>query len=401
MYSSNGVLGGRPLRGRGSAAPRPTLRGGVFSLFLAIALTAAEVFAAMPPVESVPQDDVLLRLQNIPTRTQATTESAEALATRIQDHLQQARTSGDPRFLGYAQSALLQWPEDALTPRLRVLRGSLRQSLHQFDAAEDDLRTVTGSDAPARLRSQAWLILANMSLAQGQYDEARRACRALTASYPGLIAASCQAQVDARTGQAKTAYQTLWQRVDDTRTQRDPVSLAWAEGTLADIAAQLGKPEAEQHWQAVLARHSDDLYSRTQYADWLIRHDRPQDALALTEGYEQVDSLAVLRAVALDQQGVGDATLVDRLDERFAEAQWRGDLLHKRELARFLLDVEGQPETAFEYAWTNWQTQREPADTRLVLRAAQAAGKTEAAQDVRQWLKQHQQDDQRYPEATL
>lgn len=401
MYSSNGVLGGRPLRGRGSAAPRPTLRGGVFSFALGLAFIAGNAFAAMPTVEPVPEDDLLLRLQDVPTAAPASAESADAVATRIRDHLQQARISGDPRFLGYAQRALQQWPEDALTPRLRMLRGSLRQSLHQFDAAQSDLTAVTDSDAPAQIRSQAWLILANMALARGHYEEARTACRSLEEGYPGLIAASCQAQVDARTGQTQAAYRELVQLTDRARAQRDPIGLTWAQGTMADIAAQLGKPEAEKHWQAVLARNPDDLYIRTQYADWLLQHDRPQAALALTDGYEQVDSLAVLRAIALVQQGPGDSPLIDRLDERFAEALWRGDLLHKRELARFMLDVENQPEIAFDYAWANWQSQREPADTRLVLRAAQAAGKNEAAKDVRQWLNQHQQDDQRYPEATL
>ncbi|WP_227546005.1 tetratricopeptide repeat protein [Marinobacter fonticola] len=403
MYSSNGALGGRPLRGRGSAAPHPTLRGGVFSLFLGLALIAGDASAAMPPVEPVPENDLLLRLQDIPPAPSSadSAESAETVAARVQSYLQQARTSGDPRFLGYAQSALQQWPEDTLTPRLRVLRGSLRQSLHKFVAAEEDLKAVTESDAPAQLRSQAQLILASMALAQGHYEEARTACQALAEEYAGLIAASCSAQVDARTGQAQSAYEKLKPLTEGARAQRDPVGLAWAQGTLADIAAQLGKPEAERYWQAILARNPDDLYTRTQYSDWLIQHDRAQDALALTEGYEQVDSLAVLRAVILATQGKSDSPLIEMLGERFDEAQWRGDLLHKRELARFLLDVEDQPETAFDYAWSNWQTQREPADTRLVLRAARAADKADAIEEVSQWLKQHQQHDQRYPEATL
>lgn len=400
MYCSSALSGGRPSRGRRLAASLPTLRGG--GLFVALMwLLSASCLAAAPPIESIPEDRLLVQWQAITPSSATSPESADELASRVQRNLQQARTSGDPRFLGYAQRALQQWPENAFTPHLRVLRGSLQQSLHRFDAARADLEAVAQSDAPAHLRSQAWLILASMALAQGHYDEARAACQSFGESYPGLIAASCSAQVEARTGKPQTAYQTLKRQTLAYRGQQDAASMAWAEGTLADIAAQLGRAEAEQYWQAVLARNPSDLYTRTQYADWLIQHDRSDEALAITEGYDQVDSLAVLRALTLAKADQSRSELTERLGERFDEAQWRGNLLHKRELARYLLDVEDQPQAAFDYAWANWQDQREPADTRLVLRAAQAAGNTEALQKVNQWLQAHQQHDQRYPEATL
>ena len=110
----------------------------------------------------------------------------------------------------------------------------------------------------------------------------------------------------------------------------------------------------------------------------------------------------MLRSIALKQLDDPKlAALKTRLNQRFEEARWRGNLLHKRDLARFLLDVENDPEAAFTYAWQNWQTQREPADTALILRASAAADKPDARQTVTRWLEARHQQDARYPENLL
>ena len=46
----------------------------------------------------------------------------------------------------------------------------------------------------------------------------------------------------------------------------------------------------------------------------------------------------------------------------------------------------------------NWQSQREPLDTRLALRAALAANNNDQLQRVVDWLTRHGQVDARYPE---
>ena len=63
------------------------------------------------------------------------------LAIRLaRGYLELGRVTGDPRYAGYAQAALAPWwdlnqpPEEVL-----VLRATLRQRVHQFDAALADL----------------------------------------------------------------------------------------------------------------------------------------------------------------------------------------------------------------------------------------------------------------------
>ncbi|MEX2473658.1 hypothetical protein [Marinobacter sp.] len=342
--------------------------------------------------------EILITLPTGAVATDTPPADANKAADQIQTYLIQARTQGDPRYLGYARALLDRWPEQRMTDRLVILNASLNQSLHQFEPAREQLTDVINQSTDREQVIQAHLTLANLELVQGRYAPAREHCEQLFSALPGLIATSCQAQVDARTGSAQTAYKSLLARTQRSSTS-DTVSLSWAEGTLADIAAQLGRPEAEQHWRRVLTLTPDDLYARAQLSDWLLEQGDARAVINLTDGYEQVDSLAVIRAIALKRlEHVDAAPLADRLEERFNEARWRGNLLHQRDLARYALDIEGNTDTALTYARANWQDQREPLDTRLLLRAAKAASEDSIIADVRAWLNGHNQQDARYPE---
>ena len=389
---------------RQPASTFPALRGRAFCAGLLLTALAgltgfsASATATPGPIKTDFNDtDVITELPEPALTAPATPDSPEQLADLIRRQIERARSTGDPRFLGYAEGALQQW-QGELTVRLLVLRATLEQSLHRFGKARNDLDAAIHSASDPRQTTQAILLLANLETVQGNYGAARKHCKQLQQRYPGLIASSCLAQVEARTGRARQAYRTLQRQVAGARA--DTTSLLWAEGTLGDIAAQLGMPEAAQHWQRVLDASPDDLYTRAQLADWNLSRNRPDRTLALTAGYAEVDTLAVIRAIAMARSGHPAArTLAESLGERFAEARWRGNLLHQRDMARFQLDIVGDAEAALTFAKGNWQQQREPFDTRLLLRAAEAADDAQSRQQVRAWLNAHGQTDARFPEA--
>jgi hypothetical protein len=62
------------------------------------------------------------------------------------------------------------------------------------------------------------------------------------------------------------------------------------------------------------------------------------------------------------------------LAARFDAARARGDSLHRREEARFRLAIENDATGALALARANWNVQREPADLRVLVEAARAAG---------------------------
>src|SRR5262249_7270661 len=76
----------------------------------------------------------------------------------------------------------------------------------------------------------------------------------------------------------------------------------------------------------------------------------------------------------------------DELAARYRASRERGDQLHLREEARFLLHVMRDARAALPLARRNFEIQREPGDVRILLEAARAAGDEAAAQPARDWL---------------
>ena len=100
------------------------------------------------------------------------------LALKVaQRYLDQAHESGDPRFAGLALAALRAWPDAARMPAdLLLMRATLQQYLHEFDAAVADLRLLLARPGSER-NSQAWLTLATVLRVQGRYADSDAACR--------------------------------------------------------------------------------------------------------------------------------------------------------------------------------------------------------------------------------
>ena len=67
---------------------------------------------------------------------------------------------------------------------------------------------------------------------------------------------------------------------------------------------------------------------------------------------------------------------------RYEASAERGDTVHLREQARFQLEVEKDAAKALELSLKNWAVQKEPADARVLLEAALAAQKPDAARET-------------------
>lgn len=294
-----------------------------------------------------------------------------ALAGEIREHIKRSRASGSPRPLGLAQGMLAKIPESQWSPTLYLLRATISQRLHQFDGARADLERVLAAEPN---NGQALLTLYTIAMVQGDLALADQTCKRFGDLMPGLWAASCAAEVASYGSDPGLAFQRLELSLAEARNASS-METDWTLVTLADMATRLGLPSAGSYWEISLSRDPKDLYRRAQYADWLLAQDRPQKVLELTADYEAMDTLAVLRAIALTRLNHSDRNdLEARLDARFAEATWRGEILHQWERARFLLDVKGDAQGALAAAEANWETQRAHSDRRLLLRAAHAAG---------------------------
>jgi tetratricopeptide (TPR) repeat protein len=312
-----------------------------------------------------------------------------ALATQVAwQCLKRSREEADPRYLGRAQAALAPWwtmaqpPVDAL-----VLRATVRQSQHDFTNALNDL-SLALELAPGN--TQAWLTRATILTVLGRYDDARRACLPLVGRAPELLTITAAAQIASLTGEAERSCNLL-QRALDGNPSSKPQEKLWALTVLAETCARKGHLEHVDHsfGQAFLLGQRD-TYLLGAYADFLLDAGRAKEAVTLLKDETRADGLLLRLALAescLRPHPAGFEPHVATLRARFEAAHLRGDNVHQREEARFVLHLLHQPEEALRLAQANWQIQREPADARVLMEAALAAVDVSAAQPVLDFLR--------------
>jgi hypothetical protein len=368
--------------------------------FLAALGLASALAAAPAPAEPfVPASDAVV-LESLPEKGDpalaALRRMRADLATNPLDParalpvarlaLDAARTLGDPRFLGQAQAALAPWltGENVPAPML-LLRATIRQSQHEFAGALVDLDRLLAA-RPAY--AQARLTRASVLTVVGRYADARRDCAALTRLASPLVAAACDAGPASLAGDADAAYHALLaapRRASDSTEVRE-----WALTIAAEIAARRGDfAGAEGHFKAARALAPRDAYLKGAYADFLLDRGCAREVAALLRDDSRNDGL--LLRLALAEARLPDARTAYEthgadLAARFDAARRRGDSMHRREEARFRLDVQGDARAAVALARANWSVQREPADLRILIEAARAADDAGALAMAAAWI---------------
>jgi tetratricopeptide (TPR) repeat protein len=306
---------------------------------------------------------------------------AVSLAKR---YIEQGRRQADPRYNGYAQAALAPWWEQPQPPpAVLVLRATLRQSKHDFEGALVDLNQaikVSPRDP------QAWVTRALIQQAKGNYAEAKRDCVPLLRLSTRLVGVTCLAGVASLNGQAEKSY-LLLERVLTEKPKATLQEKLWARTTLAEIATRRGQGQiAEKQFKQALAL-GPDSYLLGAYTDFLLRQGRPQEVVTLLKDQTYIDNL--LLRLTLAEQALKAPTLANHvsvLGDRFAASRQRGDTVHLREEAIYTLRLLNKPREALKLAQANWQIQREPADTRILLESALSARESTAAKPALDWL---------------
>ncbi len=372
----------------------------------AVVVGAIAVFGRTPGASAglrVPTDpnEVLERLPEAPARDprarelraqhRALREAPGSLpvALRVATlEIRSARERGDPRHLGRAQAALAPWWDAPDAPAdVLILRATIEQSLHDFDAA---LRSLDRALALAPNAPQAWLTRSVVLTVRGRYDEARASCDALERVDPLPIpVAVCRTAIASVTGDAQGAHDRL-QAVVASAGRITPEEEAWALSSLGEYAERAGRAEgAEKLYRQALERDPEDTYTRSALADLLVDLGRPAEAIPLLAGRETNDALLLRLAIAEKlARAPGFAAHDAELAARFEASAARGDVVHRREEARFWLTVRGDAPRALALAKANWDVQKEPWDARVFLEAAVAVpdGRREA-EPVLVWVR--------------
>jgi tetratricopeptide (TPR) repeat protein len=353
--------------------------------------------AVATPFIPIRDDTVLAEL---PTGARHADVSARRLAENrvevaiplAQFYVRQSRASGDLRYLGYAQAVLAPWVRQyPPLPDVLVLHATLQQSRHEFS---DSLATLDRALAVRPDDPQARLIQATVLRVQGRYPEAAAACAQFARLVEPRLGALCIQSLRGLNGDLESAYSALTQLAPQAwRTSEK----SWLYSELGEMAVRLGRDDEAQRWfQQDLNLAPADFYVRAAYADLLLRQGRPTEVLTLLKGHESIEPLLLRIAIAqhqLHDPGVSQSSA--RLKAAFAAEEARGEAVHRREQARFLLDVEGQPRLSLAAALENWAVQHEPDDVLVLVSAATAAGDPSAAQSALEFVRTAGQSDVR------
>ncbi|MET0790686.1 MAG: hypothetical protein ABW061_04135 [Polyangiaceae bacterium] len=361
---------------------------------LLLGVAAAVTLAHPAPASAVPyiprgDEEVLETLPGpvanawlrTPAETAAsTTLDVAAAVSRARAELTLYQQSADPRYLGRAEAALgTFWDEPAPPEPVLVLRARIRQSNHEFLGALGDLDhalMLSPDDG------QALLDRASIRTVLGRYDAAREDCRALERLTARLYVVVCRASVAGSTGAAASGYAELSRALSSPRIETD--DKCWAESLLGELASRLGqRARAEAHFRSVLTACPTDSYARGALADVLLDLDRNAEVVALLADQTRQDALLLRLAIAERRSHAPEFKAhFEDLSQRFEEARLRGSSVHRREEARFELELRDAGERALTLALENFQVQREVADVRIALESALTARQPARARDV-------------------
>ncbi len=326
------------------------------SLASAVALACACLAPCADAAPFIPSDDAQV-LERLPSRSAAEFRDLKALQAAAAKapgelapalalanaYVRASRVEGDPRFLGYAQAALARWWKDPQAPTpVLLLRATILQSNHEFDAAVADLGLVLQREPGQR---------AGIADSRHGADGAGQVC----AGARRLHAPRRRRAVDLRRDLHRGDRRDDRQRVVRVRfgaegtARRCPASTPrrrnWGQTLLAEIAHRRGDAAAEAHFKAALAADATDLYALAAYSDWLLDQRRAADVVALLKDRARIDIL--LLRLALAQQALKSAeaaTSIQTLRARFDASHARGDTVHLRENARFELVAQRRRE---------------------------------------------------------
>jgi len=376
-----------------------------FGTSLIFLLSAISVATAgdLSPYEPKNDSVVLERLPTIPysrdqlvaVRKELTRnpKNVQLAATAASSYINVAKSTGDPRFLGYARAAIEGWWDDPDPPAtILEFRAKLKERDHDFKGAIGDLQLFSKKEPE---NAQALVDLANIYRVIGDYEQANEAVEQLSAFGTEFQTAVCRIPIMAVTGFAHEAYDLTGAQLPFAR-QSIPDSVSWLLVMQADLARILGDFDlADRHYQECLKDSPSNRYARRAYGEFLLKRGRAKEALKMLGEPDSDNGALVLATIAASRSG--RTSLAENwkfmVERRFEELRLRGGKPHGRFESQFLLEIHGVPEEALAVALTTWSHQKEATDSYNVLAAALAAGDADAAIPVIDFLRESGTED--------
>jgi len=355
---------------------------------IVLAMSCVQGAYAAPRVPTHLQEVVAVLPPKITTPVVAQNLSLEQRVLQIQALLLQAETTGDPRYLGYAQAQLQPLTHKAVVDdEVLLLRAKINQFNHHFAQAQIDIVQVLQRQPT---HPQALLLQAAIYQVKAEFALARQSCQRLRTLSTLSLAVICEAQVNALNGKAAQSMQTMHTLLASVNSL-EPSQQTWFYLGLGDIAMRQGNfKQAESYYQRLDMNQPVALAA---LADVLLAQKRYTEVSQYLRSYQQHDGLLLRFAIAQQALNLPVDALISTLNARFNALSLRGDNSHLREKAIFTLRLLHQPQQALGLAQQNWQQQREPQDASIYWDSAQATQAKNDLKILKKWLQQTQLQD--------
>lgn len=319
-------------------------------------------------------------------------ENLSDSVSMARSYLETARTEGDSRFLGYAQSILAPWWNQSSPPAdVRLIRAEVFASAFEFDRAMLELDAVLASE-PAR--GPALVGRVEVLLARGDVDGARRAFEPAKATMTPRAAAWVQSRFDRGSPRLAEAVASAERLVFELGAEAGAgeryTTLAW----LAELQMQQGRwDEASARFAELRRLGKRDVRVLALEADGLLDRGQPEEVLERLKGETAHDGLAVRLLDAWMRRGRVDEAEAGRRDEvrrqvekRLADRRARGDASALPEEVRYWVRVEPDGAKAVAYAGELWAVRRTLDDARWVAEAARLGNHAALRKAVTDWM---------------
>jgi hypothetical protein len=315
--------------------------------------------------------------------------SARELARAL---IELSRVTSEPALRDEAERVIERWasaePPDA---EALILRATIRQSRHEFPQALVDLQRALKL-APAN--AQAWITLSTILGVRGEHEAALKACPPLASAAHRLAHAGCEANILGVSGRAQEAREKL-EAALKVSGEISAAETSWALSMIAEICGRQGDlPCAEENYARARALGVRDEYLLASEADYLLDREKYAEVVRLLEREANIDPL--LLRLALAEKKLGSSLGVKHgamIGAVYAQNRARRDNTHRREEARYELELGENIPEALRLARENFEVQREPADVRILLSAALAARDRAAAEPALQFLEKSKLED--------
>ncbi len=341
--------------------------------------------------QSIDPQQVLLRVGPAPLDGKAEPRTLVQALIRAQAWIDAGRRTSEPRGFGRAEALLQRWrTQGAASAQWHVLSADIHQYRHDYDRSLTSLGRALELE-PSNTR--ALLMRAAVRQTRGEFDAARADCSALLAQGEVALGSTCLAQILGLTGQLSRARALLERQVNDDTS---PVGIrVWRLGALADMADRAGDvADAEHYLRQALRIQPNDQYISLALVDLLLLQGRPAEVETLLRSLPLTEAVLLRRAEALRATGRSKEQALAQLQALRSQARQRGEAVDLRDAAR-LERLQGRSCEALTAARSNWASQREPADVRLLLAVGTECHDPGVIEEVRRWLAATRYEDTR------